>query len=116
MKPTDLRILIVDDEPANVILLERMLETAGYSNLCTARDGADALNQLRAGDLDLVLLDLHMPEINGFDVLRALPDMVDRETYLPILVLTADATRTAKETALSLGAKDFLTKPFDNLE
>lgn len=116
MKPTDLRILIVDDEPANVILLERMLENAGYSNLCTARDGADALDQIKERDPDLVLLDLHLPDVDGFDVLRAMPDLVDRGSYLPVLVLTADATRSAKETALSLGAKDFLTKPFDNLE
>jgi putative two-component system response regulator len=116
VKPTDVRILIVDDEPANVILLERMLENAGYSNLCTARDGAGAMKQIESRDPDLVLLDLHMPEVDGFDVLRALPNLVDPGSFLPVLVLTADATRTAKETALGLGAKDFLSKPFDNLE
>jgi putative two-component system response regulator len=116
MNRTDLTILIVDDEPANTILLQRMLEGAGYSRLLTARDGGAATKLIEEKDIDLVLLDLHMPGMDGFEVLRTLPTIVDKENFLPVLVLTADATRGAKETALGHGAKDFLTKPFDNLE
>jgi putative two-component system response regulator len=116
MNATELKILIADDEQANVVLLQRMLEGAGYKNLMTAGDGLTAKGLIEGGGVDLVLLDLHMPEMSGFDVLRALPDIVDKSTFLPVLVLTADATRGAKETALGLGAKDFLTKPFDNVE
>jgi putative two-component system response regulator len=116
MNAADCRILIVDDEPANIVLLQRMLGVAGYSNLITANGASRAEELIKERNLDLVLLDLHMPEVDGFDVLRALPRMLDRTDYLPILVLTADATKVAKETALALGARDFLTKPFDNTE
>lgn len=110
------RILVVDDEPANVVLLEKMLGRAGYAHVSTEADGRSALAALAEGAFDLILLDLHMPGLDGFGVMTALRDMVAADDYLPVLVLTADVTRETKTKALSLGAKDFVTKPFDRDE
>lgn len=110
------RILVVDDEPANVVLLRKMLGRAGYEDVATEVDGRAALAAIAAGGFDLILLDLHMPELDGFGVMSALADLVAQDDYVPVLVLTADVTRETKTRALSLGAKDFLTKPFDRDE
>jgi putative two-component system response regulator len=110
------RILVVDDEPANVVLLQKMLGRAGYGNVESAADGTAALAAVQAGDFDLVLLDLHMPGLDGFGVMTALRGLVAADDYVPVLVLTADVTRETKTKALSLGAKDFVTKPFDRDE
>ncbi|HEX8465425.1 MAG TPA: HD domain-containing phosphohydrolase [Abditibacterium sp.] len=109
------RILIADDEPANVLLLERMLSNAGYTNLHTAGNGREAVEACRAVPPDLILLDLMMPERDGFGVLEDLSDLC-AEQFLPVLVLTADSNPEAKRRALSAGAKDFLIKPFDHVE
>jgi putative two-component system response regulator len=109
----DARILIVDDEGVNVALLERILTRAGFretEGLTDPRLVQDAILRFRP---DLILLDLHMPGIDGFTVLELLRLLIPPSTYLPILVLTADATGETRRRALSLGAKDFLTKPFD---
>lgn len=110
------RILIVDDEPANVLLLERLLRRAGYGELRSTSDPRQVLAQFREYRPDLVLLDLHMPHVDGFSVLRDLSALIPEETYLPVLVLTSDVTRQSRERALSAGAKDFVTKPFDATE
>ena len=65
---------------------------------------------------DVVLLDLHMPYLDGLQVMAALSEVIDDDDFVPIVILTADATPTAREEALGAGAKDFLTKPFDNTE
>jgi putative two-component system response regulator len=104
------RILLVDDEPRNLALLDATLRRAGHAELRQARGGGEALEQCAAWAPDLVLLDLHMPGTDGFAVLRALDGAV------PVLVLTADATPEAKRAALQAGARDFLTKPFDLVE
>ncbi len=113
----DAKILIVDDEPANVVLLERLLKKSGYMNVRTTTDGRQVASFLAWGP-DLILLDLQMPGYDGYAVMEELAPAVSAYggSYLPILVLTADATRTAKERSLSMGAKDFLTKPFDHVE
>jgi response regulator RpfG family c-di-GMP phosphodiesterase len=108
-------ILIVDDEPANVLLLERILGQAGYSNLTTTTDSSEFLGLCTGTNPDLVLLDLHMPAPDGFEVMRQLAPWSDSR-LLPIMVLTADASRDAKQRALSEGAHDFLTKPLDAVE
>jgi putative two-component system response regulator len=108
-------ILIVDDEPANTLLLQRILSGAGYSRLLTARDGDEAIQKILESKPDLVLLDLMMPVRDGFGVLEEL-DNYFAENHLPVLVLTADVTAGAKRRSLSAGAKDFLTKPFDAVE
>lgn len=109
-------ILIVDDEPANVELLERLLSGSGYHQLKTTTDSRQVEKLFGSFKPDLVLLDLHMPEPNGFAVMKNLSDMIDSDEYLPILVLTADVTRESKTRALTGGAKDFLAKPLDATE
>jgi diguanylate cyclase (GGDEF)-like protein len=110
------RILIVDDEPANVLLLERILDEAGYTNHTATTDPRQALTIHAQIDPDLILLDLAMPHLDGFAVMAQLRQAIPTGTYLPILVLTADITAQAKQQALSDGASDFLVKPFDNTE
>ena len=116
MDSLDANILIVDDEPANVALLERTLRRAGYSSVRGTTDPSEALAVGTAIKPDLILLDLHMPLVDGFAILRALGETQPADAFLPVLVLTADATDGAKHRALRAGATDFLTKPFDITE
>ena len=109
-------ILIVDDEPSNVLLLERILRQAGYDDLRSTRDPCEAVALYEQLEPDLLLLDLHMPVMDGFAVLRALTSLRSAGAYLPVIVLTADATQEAKHRALAEGATDFLTKPLDRIE
>lgn len=109
-------ILIVDDQENNVRILERMLRKAGYDQLVSTTDPRVALALFEEHQPDLVLLDLHMPYLDGFGVLAQIRPHVPEGTYLPILVLTADISTEAKQRALSMGAKDFLAKPFDTTE
>lgn len=106
------RILIVDDEETNLLVLRRMLERAGYTNLQTISDSRLAVERFCAFEPDLVLLDLHMPAPDGFEVMAQLEPLVPQDSYVPILVLTADITDSTRERALAMGARDFLTKPF----
>lgn len=110
------RILIVDDLPANLRLLEDLLAREGFSHVVSTTEPEQALTLCAAFDPDLILLDLMMPGISGYAVLEQLERMRPTLEYRPVLVLTADATSQAKRRALSLGAKDFLTKPFDPIE
>jgi putative two-component system response regulator len=111
------RILIVDDEEPNVRLLERMLRRAvPAAELLSTTDSRTVTAMYTEFKPDLILLDLRMPHMDGFAVLEALQPLISRDSYLPILVLTADVTPAAKQRALSSGAKDFLTKPFDPTE
>ena len=109
------KILIVDDEKANIRFLEIVLQKAGYTNVHSTTDSRQALMLFRSIQPDIVLLDLTMPHLDGFAVMGQLhqefPDHV-----IPILVLTADATSIAKHRALKGGANDFLTKPLDEIE
>ncbi|HTE43934.1 MAG TPA: response regulator, partial [Gemmatimonadaceae bacterium] len=110
------RILIIDDEQANVRLLERLLLTGGFTEtrgVTDARSAVSAFDEMRP---DLVMLDLHMPHLDGYAVLDLLRKRYGPNEYLPILVLTADTTREARERALSNGARDFLTKPLERTE
>lgn len=111
----DPRILIVDDSMANVALLESLLEDEGYTEILGLCDPREVAAVHSTYSPDLILLDLHMPHMNGLDVIAALQPQIGDE-YLPILMLTADVTPEAKTRALSMGAKDFLTKPFDSVE
>ena len=110
------RILIVDDEQANVRLLERLLLTGGFADVRGTTDSREALTLFREINPDLVLLDLHMPHLDGFAILEALKKEIEGDEYRPILVLTADMTKEARERALSGGARDFLTKPLERTE
>ena len=113
---TDARILVVDDERVNVVLLERILEQDGYTNVRSTTDAYEAANLYDEHEPDLVLLDLHMPGLDGFAVMELLEQRISSDMFLPILILTADIRPEIKRRALSAGAKDFVTKPFDRTE
>lgn len=110
------RILVVDDEPANTRIIGRILARAGFSEVILTNDPVQALPIFLANTPDLVLLDLQMPAMDGFQVLEQLGTVIPRDTFLPILILTGDASVDARQRALRAGAKDFLLKPFDTTE
>ena len=110
-----MKILVVDDEPANVALLEGMLADGGYSRVLSVTDSRLAMEACLSFDPDLVLLDLMMPHVDGFTILESIRAAAG-ETFLPVIVLTADAHESTKLRALRAGATDFLLKPFDQLE
>jgi putative two-component system response regulator len=112
----DSRILLADDNPVNVTLLERLLAKNGYRNVTGVTSSTQAEEICLTDQPDLLILDLHMPVKDGYEVLQSLRSQGALETYLPILVFTADVTPEARRRALSLGASDFLTKPGDALE
>ena len=108
--------MVVDDQSANVWLLERLLRTAGVSDVEGLTDPAVALARCEDRLPDVLLLDLHMPGLDGFAVMDALRATLPADAFLPVLVLTADDDAAVKQRALAAGAKDFLTKPFDAVE
>ena len=113
---TEARVLIVDDEPANIEFLKRVLEPEGYRGLLTTTDPTEVLDLCREEGPDLVLLDLLMPEVDGFEILAGLQEQAEGDGFLPVLVLTSDHTHGTKRRALAGGAKDFLTKPLSPAE
>lgn len=109
------RIMMIDDEPVNLKLAEAMLRTAGYQNMVMVQDSRHALAQYREAPVDLILLDLNMPNLDGYALMaqfRALADPL----LPPILVLTAQGGREHMLRALQAGARDFVSKPFDRTE
>jgi class 3 adenylate cyclase len=109
-------ILIVDDQPANVAMLSSILKGAGYRNVVGRTDSRETLLLYDKLQPDLLLLDLHMPHLDGLGVLRQLRAAIPADVYFPVLLLTADGSVATKERALSLGANDFLAKPFSRTE
>lgn len=107
------RILAVDDEAANLSLVDRAFRREGFSNIVTCLDAREALADFAATTPDLVLLDLMMPGFDGYEFLESFRRLTSETDYLPILVLTADSTMNARLRALSLGANDVLLKPYD---
>src|ERR1700678_1849478 len=99
------RVLIVDDQPPNILLLERILRQAGFTNLRSSTDPSAALSIFAEFQPDILLLDLHMPGRTGFELMEELKGIVGNETYLPILVLTADMSAAMRQRALAGGAK-----------
>jgi DNA-binding response OmpR family regulator len=110
-----MKILVIDDEPANVALLEDMLSEGGYTRMKSVTDSRLALETCETFEPDLILLDLMMPHVDGFTILEALR-AAQRETFFPVIVLTADVNESTKLRALRAGATDFVLKPFDQLE
>jgi putative two-component system response regulator len=110
------RILVVDDQVSNVRLLERVLRRDGFTEIVGITDPVEAIAVFSSYAPDIVLLDLQMPVMDGFQVMRRLMEGLPPAHYLPIVVITADLTEEAKQRALSEGARDFLTKPFDFTE
>lgn len=116
VRPTDIlngKILIVDDEEANVALLEQLLKGAGYLNVSSTTDSGKVCELHLINHFDLILLDLNMPGMDGFQVMEGLKQ-IDGDSYIPVLVLTAHADHKVR--ALKAGARDFLSKPFDLAE
>ncbi|HCN62791.1 MAG TPA: two-component system response regulator [Pseudomonas sp.] len=113
---TDLRILIIDDQHPNLDLVEQLLAREGLTNVLSSTQPLRTLDLFNSFEPDLVILDLHMPQFDGFAVLEQLNRRIPNGEYLPVLVLTADATRDTRLRALALGAKDFISKPLDGLE
>ncbi|MDH5217635.1 MAG: response regulator, partial [Gammaproteobacteria bacterium] len=110
-------ILVVDDQPANVKLLQKSLELDGYRDISVTTIPAEGVEMFREKRHDLVLLDLNMPEIDGFKVMEIMREIIDEdEDFLPVIVLTAQTDRDSRLRALELGARDYLTKPFDRIE
>jgi PAS domain S-box-containing protein len=107
------RILIVDDQESNVALLEEMLRAAGYTSVSSTRNPLEVCALHRRNSYDLILLDLQMPGMDGFQVMEGLKTN-DADSYLPVLVITAQPGH--KLQALQAGARDFISKPFDMVE
>ncbi|XID94763.1 HD domain-containing phosphohydrolase [Paenibacillaceae bacterium WGS1546] len=112
----DAKILIVDDQEYNVSLLERILGRAGYGNVACTTDPYRVRELVAGEDPDIVLLDLHMPGLDGLQVLEHIREIAGEDHYLPVLMLTADTTPEVKQQGLQAGVNDFLTKPFDRTE
>ena len=110
------KILIVDDKEANIDVLAGLLEIQGFENVKSTTDSRRVVELFSSFHPDLILLDLMMPHLNGYQVMEQLKSLIPENVYLPILVLTADITTVAKQQALAGGAKDFLSKPFDLIE
>jgi len=110
------RLLIIDDQEVNVRLIERILRQDGYTTIHTTTDPRHVLRLYLDTMPDLIMLDLRMPYLDGFAVTEQLRQCIPEDEFLPIVVLTADMTADSKRRALSLGATDFLTKPFDSVE
>ena len=110
------RILIIDDEEANLLLLETLLKREGYSQIHCLSDPMQAVETLVDFNPHIILLDLMMPDIDGYQLLDSFRRQSRPDEFRPVLVLTADTTLQARRRALSLGAKDFVSKPFDVIE
>jgi two-component system cell cycle response regulator len=107
------KILIVDDRTVNVLLLERTLRGAGYVSITSTLDPTEVCQLHRTDRYDLILLDLVMPGMDGFQVMEGLKE-IETDGYLPVLAITADPAHKLR--ALQSGAKDFISKPFDLAE
>ncbi len=104
------KVLVVDDEPNIVLSLEFLMQQAGF-DVVTAEDGEGALTSVEDSPPDLILLDISLPGISGFDVLEQLRQD-PRHARLPIIMLTAHGREVEREKGLALGADDYVTKPF----
>jgi signal transduction histidine kinase len=114
--PMDCTILIVDDEEANLDLLEEFLSAEGWHSIVRTDDSRSALPLFEEHWPDLVLLDLHMPHMSGYEVLRQIQERVAQDDFVPVVILTADMLPSTRTRALADGAHDFLTKPLDVVE
>jgi len=105
-------ILLVDDEPSNLKLLERTLEPCGRYSLVSATDPRSVVDLYQQHRFDLIILDLNMPYLDGFQVISLLRELKDAESLPPILVVTAQHDQKHRLRALQEGAADYVTKPF----
>jgi len=110
------KILIVDDEDADIRALEWTLQQAGFSNFRSVMASTQASEEFKKFQPDLVVLDLHMPELDGFGVLKQLRELVPADEFQPMLMLTGDTANETRNRALKAGVNDFLSKPIDCTE
>ena len=110
---TDLSIFVLDDNPINLLLMNKLLYKAGYTKVTTSSRPETAEADIVAQCPDLIILDLNMPIMDGYEVLQRIRSNDKIRGFLPVLVFTADASGAARSKALELGASDFLTKPGD---
>ncbi|WP_029215091.1 HD domain-containing phosphohydrolase [Kallotenue papyrolyticum] len=109
-------IAILDDQPTNTQVLEQLLRKHGYTNIVAYHDPRRFLADAIRLQPEVILLDLHMPHLDGIEVLRHLARLWSEMPFLPVIVLTADVTNAARRQALEHGARDFISKPFDMIE
>jgi putative two-component system response regulator len=109
------RILIIDDEPMNVMVLEETLNQGGYNSIKSITDPRQALQEFQTYKPDVILLDLNMPHLDGYQVMEQIKKE-DPDQLTPIMVLTAQADQSSLINSMDAGARDFLTKPFDVVE
>ena len=107
------KVLIVEDDHASLRILKATLEMAGFQHICGVSDAREALKVFQDFNPDILLLDLYMPHMDGFEIMDQLRGLIPKETYFPIIVLTGDTMSDTKVRALNAGAKDFLSKPLD---
>lgn len=110
------KILIIDDEQAHVRVLEWALKQAKFPNVYSVTESVRARDEFTRVTPDLVLLDLNMPGLDGFEVLQQFREMQPAEDFIPVLMLTGDSTAENRKKALAAGANDFLNKPLDYTE
>jgi putative two-component system response regulator len=110
------RVLIVDDEPANLEFLRHVLEGQGYAELFDTTDASDAADRLEEIAPDIIILDLMMPGFDGFQFMERVKEWLPRDVFIPLLVVTADTAADTRRRALAVGASDFLTKPLSPAE
>ncbi len=109
------KILVVDDEVANVLLLKKMLSISGYNNVESTTDSREATKLYTDFEPDVVLLDLKMPHFDGFEIIEQFKNL-SSDPFLPVLVLTAERDKQSRHQALEQGARDYLEKPLDRVE
>lgn len=110
------KILVIDDESANLQLFDSIFREEGYSNLMLVEDSREAVAKFSFFEPDFVLIDWRMPHDDGYEVLKALHYLVPAEGFTPMIVITADTSPETRRQALTAGANDFLCKPFDVIE
>jgi two-component system, sensor histidine kinase and response regulator len=115
MDVKEARILVIDDEDSNLRLLHGVLSPT-YDHVEMVSDARNLQDTLVEFSPDVVLVDLHMPHVSGYDVLDAVRNSKPEDEFLPVVVITADVSHEARRRALALGATDFLTKPIDVIE
>lgn len=110
------KILVIDDNEHNLKLARQVLLFAGYSDIRILQDPREAVNAILCDEPDLVLLDVHMPYMDGYEILERVHGRLDPDKFVPILMCTSDNSLEARQRALNLGANDFITKPFERTE
>jgi len=108
----DYRILLVEDEDDDLVMLTQLIQSVLHQDVAVARDGLEAIRMAQSGHFDLVLLDLRLPNLQGFDVAEALRQM-EAYRYVPIIALTAYDLADTRERCLAAGCNEYLTKPIN---